>query len=132
MGVAVGVSSSQVPEYHPSLCSTQLLLQQPLGEVLGKESGPQAPHFFEMEGGPVAWRECGPIFPQLLGGLGPLNNLRVSWKCKSIAPKRKDGVGLNMASTAATWWLKEAKHLLFQFPEGGGGDTHQGWGQRNR
>ena len=25
-----------------------------------------------------------------------------------------------MTSTVATWWLKEAKHLLFQFPEGGG------------
>lgn len=103
--------------------STQLLPQElpafTRGGV-GKGARGTSLSFFEMEGDLVPWRECGPIFPQLLGGLGPLDNLRLSLEVKSIARERKDGVGLNMASTAATWWRKEARRLLLQFPEGGG------------
>lgn len=123
--MAVGVPSSQVPENHPSLCSFQPATTPTAphdpGEVLCKEPGEQASHFFEMESDLVPWRECGPIFPQLRGSLGPLDNLRISLEVKSIAQKRKNGVGLNMASTAATWWQNEARHRLLQFPEEGGG-----------
>lgn len=105
------------PSYYPNSSPA------PPREVLGKEPGAQASHFFEMEGDLVAWRECGPIFPQILGGLGPLDKLRLSLEVKSIARERKDGVGLDMASTAATWWRKEARRQLLQFPEGGGKDT---------
>ena len=106
--------------------STQLLPQQlphfTQGGV-GKGARGTSLSFFEMEGDLVPWRECGPIFPQLRGGLGPLDNLRLSLEVKSIARERRDGAGPNMASTAATWWRKEARRLRLQFPEGGGKDT---------
>lgn len=57
------------------------------------------------------------------GGPGPPDNLRVPLEVKFTAPKRKDRTRHTVASTAATWWLTEAKHLLFQFPEAGGGKT---------
>lgn len=65
---AVGVSGSQAPKTHPR--NPQSLFFPPSYYPSSpyksrEESRPNFPHSSEMEGGPVPWRNYGPILPQL-------------------------------------------------------------------